>query len=64
MKVIEETLSIGTGHLTEVEAGIEIIVEDLVGIKETVGLGIEVDLPQGKKVKRECVITVESQNSL
>ena len=41
--VIEETLRTETGHMTEIEAGIETIEEDLVGIEETVDLRIEAD---------------------
>ena len=50
--------------MTEVEAGIEIICGDLVGIDKTVDLGIEVDPYLGGKVKREGVITVENKDIL
>ena len=45
-------------------SGIEDIEEDIVGIKETVDLGVEVDPPQGIKEKREGVITLENQDIL
>ena len=64
IKVIEETLSIETGHVTKVEVEIKIIEEDLVGIEETVYLGMEVNPPPGIKVNREGVITVENQDIL
>ena len=41
IKEIEETFRIDTGSLTEVEAGIEAIEEDLVGKEETIYLAIE-----------------------
>ena len=44
--------------MTEVEAQIEIIDEDLIGIEMTVDLGIEVDPCLGIKVKTEGVISV------
>ena len=58
--MIEETLRIETGHMTGVDVGIEIIEEDLVGVEETVDLGIKVDPPQGMKVESESVIAVEN----
>ena len=48
IEVIAETLRIETGHVTEVEARIEVIVEDLGGIEEIVDLGIVVDPTLGK----------------
>ena len=48
---------IDIGHMTEVESEIERIEEDLVGIEETVDLGIEVEPPLGMKGKREDVVT-------
>ena len=62
-KVIEENFKDRKGDMTEA-GGIEIIEEDLVGIKETVDLEIEVDEPLGIKVKRKGVITVENQDIL
>ena len=58
MDAIEETSGIETDHMTELEVGIEMIEEDLVGIEETGYPGVEVDLPTGIKVKGEGVITV------
>ena len=51
---IEDTLRMETGHITEVDARIAIIKEDIVGIEETVDLGIEVDPLLGIKMKRKC----------
>ena len=45
-EVIEETLRIETGHMTNIDVRIEIIEKDLVGIEETMDLGIEADSPQ------------------
>ena len=42
--MIEETLRIGIGHMTEEEAGIEMTVENLAGGEETVDLEIEIGL--------------------
>ena len=42
IEVIEETLRIEPGHIIDLEVGIEIIDEDLLGMEETVDLGIEV----------------------
>ena len=64
LEVSEGTLRRETGHMTEVEAGIEIIEEDLVGIEETVDLEIQVDLLLETEVKREGVSTVEKQDIL
>ena len=62
--MIEETLRTKTGQMTDVEARIEPIKEDLVRIGETVGLGIVVDQPLATTVKREGVITVKNQDIL
>ena len=45
--MIEEPLRIETVHMKGVEVGIEITENDLIGIKETVDLGITVDPPLG-----------------
>ena len=58
IKVTEETLRIETGHITEVEAGIEVIEEDLAGTEETVDLEIEVDQLLGTKVKTEGKVSL------
>ena len=50
-----------TGHMTEAEAGIETINEDLVGTKEIADLGTMVDPCLGIKMKRRGVITAENQ---
>ena len=50
--------------MTEVEAGIETIEGYLVGIEETVDLGIEVDPHLGIRVKSEGVTTVDNQDIL
>ena len=60
IKVIEETFSTDTGHITEIEAGIEMIEEELVGIEETMDLGMEADPSLWIKVKREGVSTENS----
>ena len=63
-EVIEETLRIEIGHMTELEAEIKMIREDLRGIEVIGDLGIEVDPTVGIKMKTECVITVGSQGIL
>ena len=60
--MIEGTLRIETGHMTE--TGIVMIVEDLGGARETVDLEIEKGLGPVTKVRREGVLTVESQDIL
>ena len=60
-EMMEEILRTDTGHMTEVEAGIEIIKDDLVGLEKAVNLGKQVDSPIGIKVKREGDITVKKQ---
>ena len=50
IKVIGGTLKIETGHMTEVEVGIEIIEKHVIGIEETVDLGLDTDSPLGIKV--------------
>ena len=59
IEMIEETsrTEIGSSRIKAIE-------EDLVGIEETVNLGIEVDPLIGIKVKREGVITEENQDIL
>ena len=42
IQVIKETLRIETGHMTELEAGIEKIQQDIGGIEEIVDLGEKV----------------------
>ena len=43
IEVIEETVRKEIGHMTDVEAGIDMVEEGIAGIEETVDLGIEVD---------------------
>ena len=64
IEVIQETLRTETGCVAKVEAEIQIIEEDLVGIEETVDLGIEVDPCLGIKVQTEGVIPVDKQGIL
>ena len=50
--------------MIDVEAGIEIMGKELLGIEETVDLGIDEDPPLRINVKRNGVITVENQGIL
>ena len=61
IEVIEETLRTETGLMSEAEAGSEIIQKDSVGIEEKADIGIEVDHCLRIKVRKEDVITVETQ---
>ena len=61
--MIEGTVRIDTGHMTEAEGGIVIIVEDLGG-EMRVEIEIEMDLTLGTKGRGEGVINTESQDIL
>ena len=60
MEMIDRISKIETGHTTEEGAGLKAIEEDLVGIEETVDLGIQVDPHLGTKLKREDIIIAEN----
>ena len=62
VEVIEGILRIETGHMMQAESGIEMTVEDLGQVEERVDLEIEIGLTVGTKVRREGVITAESQD--
>ena len=63
-RVIEEALRVETGHMTKVEAGIEIVEEHLVKIKDTADLEREINPPLVIKVKRKGGSTVEIKDIL
>ena len=60
VEVIERTLRIETSHMTQVEAGIYMILEDLEGAKERVDQEIEIGLTLEIEVRKDCVIAAEN----
>ena len=64
IEMIKENLMIKTNRIKEVETGIELKREDLRGIEEILDLRVQIDTTLGMKMKRESVITVESQGIL